>query len=79
MPRSKAKRRRYQPPPRKKPKASPRWYGWTILGLMFAGVGAIVVNYLGLMPGTGGTASTGWLLGGLAMIGVGFLGATRWR
>src|SRR5205807_8938207 len=49
MPKSKSKRSRYQPPPKRKPKPSPRWYGPTILGFMFAGVVVIVLNYLGLM------------------------------
>jgi hypothetical protein len=79
MPRSKAKRRRYQPPPRKKPKPSPKWYGVVILGLMFAGVIIIVVNYLGLIPGTGGVASNVYLFVGLGSIALGFMAATRWR
>ena len=78
MPRSKAKRRRYQPPPPKKPKPSPRWYGGLILGLLFSGVILIVVNYFGLMPGTGGQATNLWLFVGLGLIAAGFLGATRW-
>ena len=79
MPKSKSKRRRYQPPPRKKPKPSPRWFGPSILIVMFAGVIAIVLNYLGLMPGDHGTATNLWLFVGLGMIAVGFLAATQWR
>jgi len=79
MPKSKSKRRRYQPPPRKKPKPSPRWFGGSILAVMFAGVIAIVLNYLGVMPGTHGTASNLWLFVGLGLIAVGFLTATQWR
>ena len=79
MPKSKSKRRRYQPPPRKKPKPSPRWFGASILAVMFAGVIAIVLNYLGVMPGTNGTASNLWLFVGLGLIAVGFLTATQWR
>jgi Cell division protein CrgA len=79
MPRSKAKRRRYQPPPRKKPKPSPKWFGALILGFMFAGVIIIVINYLGLIPGTHGVASNLYLFVGLGLIAVGFMAATRWR
>ncbi|HEY6784863.1 MAG TPA: cell division protein CrgA [Gemmatimonadales bacterium] len=79
MPRSKAKRRRYQPPPRKKPKPSPKWFGILILGLMFAGVAVIVLNYLGLMPGTQHQATNFWLLSGLVGIALGFILATQWR
>lgn len=79
MPRSKAKRRRYQPPPRKKPKPSPRWFGILILALMFAGVIVIVVNYLGLIPGTDNQATNLYLFSGLGVIALGFLLATQWR
>ncbi len=79
MPKSKSKRRRYQPPPRKKPKPSPRWFGPTIVALWFTGVIIVVLNYLGLIPGTHGVATNFWLLTGLVVIAVGFLAATQWR
>jgi hypothetical protein len=79
MPRSKSKRRRYQPPPRKKPKPSPRWFGVTILVVMFVGVFMIVLNYLGLIPGQQGQANNLYLFLGLGLIAVGFLAATQWR
>ncbi len=79
MPRSRSKRRRYQPPPKKKPKASPRWFGALILVFMFGGVVLIVLNYLGLVPGTHGEASNLYLFLGLGLIAVGFLAATQWR
>jgi hypothetical protein len=80
MPRSKAKRRRYQPPPRKKQKPSPRWFGVLILGLMLAGVLVIVLNYLGLMPPwSPQPASNVYLFVGLGLIAVGFGAATQWR
>jgi LPXTG-motif cell wall-anchored protein len=79
MPKSKSKRSRYQPPPRKKPKPSPRWYGVLLLALLFGGAGLIVLNYLGLIPGTNGTAANIYLFVGLALIALGFLGATRWH
>lgn len=76
MPKSKSKRRRYQPPPKKNPKPSPRWFGWLVLGLMGLGVAVIVLNYMGLVPG--GTRPA-WLYSGLAAIALGFVAATRWR
>jgi LPXTG-motif cell wall-anchored protein len=79
VPRSKSKRRRYQPPPRKKPKPSPKWFGWSILLIMGAGVLMIVLNYLGVIPGTGGTANNLYLFLGLGLIAVGFLMSTIWR
>jgi len=79
MPRSKAKRRRYQPPPRKKPKPSPKWFGGLILGLMFAGVALIVMNYLGLIPGTHKQATNLYLFVRLGLIAAGFMAATQWR
>jgi len=78
MPKSKSKRRRTQPLPRKKRKPSPRWFGLLILGTMFAGVIVIVVNYLGLIPGTGGSADNLYLFVGLGAIAMGFLLATQW-
>jgi len=84
MPKSKSKRRRAQPPPRKKHKASPRWFGLLILGLMGLGVLIIVLNYVNLLPFTGTGAFSGlttknWpLFTGLGMIALGFLLATQW-
>jgi hypothetical protein len=79
MPKSRSKRRRYQPPPQKKRKPSPKWYGALILGLMLAGVAVIVLNYLGLMPGTNHQATNLYLFVGLGLIAAGFAGSTQWR
>jgi hypothetical protein len=79
MPRSKSKRRRYQAPPKKKPKPSPKWFGWTILSIMGVGVVMIVLNYLGLLPGEHGTANNLYLFLGLGFIAIGFLMSTAWR
>jgi len=79
MPKSKSKRRKYQPPPKAKPKPSPKWYGPLILFFMGAGVLVIVLNYLGLMPTSTGSASNVWLWIGLGSIALGFVGATQLR
>ena len=92
MPKSKSKpkaRRRYGAPqtPKKRRKASPRWFGALILGLMFAGVAVIVLNYLDLMPGftfpfvdwvVADVTNNFYLLGGLGLIAAGFMLATQW-
>ena len=65
------------PPTKAKPKPSPRWYGFLVLGLILLGVLIIVLNYANfLLPG--GTQQH-WLWIGLGMIGAGFVAATRWR
>jgi hypothetical protein len=79
LPKSKSKRRRYQPPPKPKPKPSPRWLGPLILIILFGGVAVIVLNYLGLVPGTQGQASNLYLWIGLGAIATGFAAATQWR
>ncbi len=79
MPKSKAKRRRHQPPPKRKPKPSPKWFGPAILLLMFVGVIVIVLNYLGLIPGTHKQATNLYLFVGLGLIALGFGASTQWR
>jgi hypothetical protein len=72
---SSAKAYNLTPARRKKSKASPRWYGPLILVVMGAGVLAIVLNYIGLMPGSPDNL---WLWVGLGLIGAGFIGTTFW-
>ena len=79
MPKSKSKRNCYIPPPPKKKKPSPRWFGVLILTVMGLGVLLIVTNYMGLIPGTHGSASQVYLFGGLGLIAFGFLLSTQWR
>jgi hypothetical protein len=45
---------------------------------MFAGVIVIVLNYLGLMPGTHGATNL-YLFVGLGLIALGFAASTQWR
>lgn len=55
---------------------SPRWHGWTILGLIVLGVLMIILNYLDALPG----ATSAWYLaGGLAAIFAAFYLATGYR
>jgi hypothetical protein len=66
---------RYTPATPTSAKVSPRWWGPVMLALMLLGVLVILLNYLSVF----GTPS-GWaLLGGLAVIAVGFLMATAYR
>jgi hypothetical protein len=79
MPKSKSKRRTYQPPPKKKPKPSPRWLGIAVLGVLVAGVAVIVLNYLGIEQLLPGAPRNLYLWGGLGAIALGFGLATQWR
>jgi hypothetical protein len=81
MPKSRQRQKRSTrpyaaPPPKKKPKASPAWYGYLVLGLILLGVLVIVLNYMGAVPG--GTQQH-WLWIGLGVIAAGFVAATQWR
>ena len=85
MPKSKGRTKRqgqrYQlePARKQKSKASPRWYGPLVLGVMALGVVVILLNYVGKIPGAGGQTQNGYLFLGLGLIGVGFIGTTFWR
>jgi hypothetical protein len=73
-----------RPTPPKKPAvsqaenmgSSPTWYVATMFGLMAVGIVVILINYMGLLPG--GTSNL-YLLGGLAMIGIGFAMTLNYR
>jgi hypothetical protein len=67
---------RYTPPVPKNVRRSPRWYGPTILALLIGGVLMILLNYLSVLPGS---VTIWYLVGGLGVIFVGFLMATRFR
>jgi Cell division protein CrgA len=79
VPKSKSKRRTYQPPPKKKPKPSPRWLGVTILTVLLGGVAVIVLNYLGIEQILPGAPRNLYLWIGLGAIAAGFGLATQWR
>ena len=81
MPKSRQRQKRVSrpyaaPPPKKRPRSSPRWYGYLVLGLILVGVAIIVLNYMDIVPG--GTQSY-YLWVGLGFIGAGFAAATQWR
>ncbi len=84
MPKSKSRPKRHgqryqlEPARKQKHKASPRWYGPLVLGVMALGVITIVLNYVGKVPGSSGTEN-GYLFLGLGLIGIGFIGTTFWR
>ena len=80
MPESRSRQRRrsgrYQlePQKRRRSKSSPRWYGPLLLVIMGVGVAVIVWNYL-----RGTEASNTTLIGGIVLIGIGFLGTMFWK
>lgn len=85
MPVSKGRKKaNKRPTPPKKPVVaevegkgpSPTWYVATMFGLMALGIVVILINYMGLLPG--GTSNM-YLLGGLAMIAVGFAMTLNYR
>jgi hypothetical protein len=67
---------RYTPPIPKDVRRSPRWFGVLVLVLLVLGVATILCNYFGVLPG--GTR-VWYLLGGLGVIFVGFIMATRYH
>jgi len=67
---------RYTPPIPREKKVSPRWVPVLLLALLIGGMLVILLNYLGVLPG--GTKNE-YLLGGLALITVGFVVATTYR
>jgi Cell division protein CrgA len=73
-PKQRAARYQLEPQRKKKSKASPRWYGPSMLVLMGIGVVLIVWNYT-----RGTSASNTVLLAGLGLIAAGFFGVTFWR
>ncbi len=60
---------------RPKPKPSPGWYPYFMIGLMLLGVLIIVFNYMDLVIHTG--PQNLWI--GLGFIAAGFLASTKYR
>ncbi len=67
---------KYTPPVPRNVRKSPRWFGLLVLALLLAGVLLILLNYLSVLPGS---VSAWYLVGGLVVIFVGFVLATRYR
>jgi hypothetical protein len=69
---------RYTPPVPKEWRESPKWV--PVLMFAFLGIGAllIIVNYTPLMDKLGGS-SNWYLLGGLGLVTLGFITATKWE
>jgi len=67
---------RYTPPIPRSVKQSPRWVPVLMFALLIVGAVAIVLNYLGLLPGS---ASNWYLLGGLGLILGGIFVATQYH
>ncbi len=68
---------RYTPPIPQEYKVSSRWVPIVMGILLIGGMLMIVCNYLNLLPGS--DPSNTYLLGGLGLITLGFIVATRWR
>jgi hypothetical protein len=65
---------RYTPPIPRSRRRSPAWYAGLVVGLLVVGLLVIVLNYVGVMPGS----PTNWyLVGGLVAIVLGALMATQ--
>jgi hypothetical protein len=67
---------RYTPPVPKSQKVSPIWIPILMFVCLIGGMAMIILNYVDVLPG--GT-SNGYLLGGLVLITVGFITATRYH
>jgi hypothetical protein len=67
---------RYTPPVSKTAKSSPRWMGFTIIGLFLLGVLVVILNYADLLPGG---VNNIWLVVAIAAIFAGLLLATRYH
>ena len=78
MPKSKSKRRRYQPPPKPRRPPSPRWVPVVFFVTLGLGFTIIVARYV--LPTTLSILDRDWLLWvGLGLIAAAFMVATQWR
>jgi len=67
---------RYTPPIPKTQKVSPVWVPILMFTCLLVGMVMIISNYVSLLPGS---PTNGWLLGGLGLITVGFITATKYH
>jgi hypothetical protein len=67
---------RYTPPIPRSQKVSPPWVPVLMFTLLGVGALVIVINYLGVLPGS---PDNWYLLGGLALITGGFITATQYH
>jgi hypothetical protein len=67
---------RYTPPTPRNVRQSPRWFGVLVLVAFALGILTILLNYLSALPWS---VSVWYLVGGLVLIFVGFLLATRYH
>jgi hypothetical protein len=67
---------RYTPPVPKAQKVSPVWVPILMFSCLLLGMLMIILNYVNVLPAS---PSNGWLLGGLGLITVGFITATRYH
>jgi len=67
---------RYTAPIPKTQKVSPIWVPILMFSCLLLGMVMIIANYVSLLPGS---PTNGWLLGGLGLITVGFITATRYH
>ncbi|HZD69604.1 MAG TPA: cell division protein CrgA [Actinomycetes bacterium] len=78
MPKSRSKRRRYQPPPRPKPKPSAPWVGPTIVISLVVGLVYILLFYMQVLPPMLDHLNNVNLAIGFVPLIFGLLLATRW-
>ncbi len=67
---------RYTPPVPKAQKVSPIWVPIIMFACLLGGMIMIILNYVSVLPKS---PHNGWLLGGLGLITVGFITATRYH
>ena len=77
MPRSKSKRRRYQPPPKRKPAPSPTWVPVLFFGFLGLGFTIILARYIG--SGVAFLNKDYFIWIGLGLIAAAFTVATQWH
>ncbi len=71
---------RYTPPvPASRRGPSPRWVPVLMFGLWIIGLAMIILNYMGVLPGSEDGGNGFYLVGGLAAILGGIITATQYR